>query len=77
METNGWILSLECAADAFHVQDSSGAKVVLPKRNLDEADLLNKGNRYPQPQRNTKKAKVDKGVLKGRPMLQDIVNDVS
>lgn len=76
METNGWILSLGHAANTCHVQDASGG-AIRSKRNVDETDLPNKENRHLSPQKKTKMAKVDRGILKGRPMLQDIVNDVS
>ena len=78
METKGWIHSLECAADAIHVQGPSGAETVRSKRQVDDGDDgALKENRNPAAQRKAKKAKVDKGVLKGRPMLQDVINDVS
>lgn len=42
---------------------------------------IGKENRYPgycDVQRHkSKKVKIDKGVLRGRPMLQDVMNDVS
>ena len=52
-----------------------------PKRRIadEEAGPAGKENRHRHVhvQRKTKKAKIDQGVLRGRPMLQDVVNDVS
>jgi DNA replication ATP-dependent helicase/nuclease Dna2 len=75
METKGWIISLGCQADSIHARDPGSVAVQPKRRVVDEAEPPGKENAHFI--RKTKKVKVDKGVLKGRPMLQDVVNDLS
>ncbi|KAF8581905.1 Dna2-domain-containing protein [Ramaria rubella] len=63
MDSKGWILSLGRGADSVHPN----------KRGIDD----DKENRISYTTRKSKKLKLDQGVLKSRPLLQDVVNDVS
>jgi len=72
MDTKGWILSLPPGAHALQSHECADVKTTLPKKRT--ARLENKENCSPG---KTKKVKVDHGVLRGRSLLQDLVNDVS
>ncbi|KAF8528420.1 Dna2-domain-containing protein [Hysterangium stoloniferum] len=82
VESRGWVLSLEPGCHTLHersVEPTPSAPMPVvppPKRpaNLDD----NKENLASNPlQRRAKKAKTEQGILKGRPMLRDIMNGLA
>lgn len=77
MEGRQWILQLSPKADKHH-GDIVNSDVSNKKRRLEDSAPSGKENVTPK--RPTKKAKVksfgvDKGILKGRPILRDLVHD--
>lgn len=77
MDTKGWILSLPPGANTLHSRESVDVKAMpSKKRTVDDIRLENKENGSSGVGK-VKKVKVNHGVLRGRSLLQDVVNDVS
>jgi len=76
MENKEWIISLSPGADGVHVPKPAPEVKAAKRRTADADDFEEKENCTPKVHRRTKKAKTEQGVLKGRPLLQDVVNDV-
>ncbi|KAJ7459871.1 AAA domain-containing protein [Mycena latifolia] len=80
VESRGWILRLPANADALHPSLSAGASNV-PKRGAEDMDqsLIAKENLpIERPLKKPKLKRVaEEGMLRGRPILRDLMNETS
>ncbi|KAJ8085344.1 DNA replication endonuclease-helicase Dna2 [Marasmius tenuissimus] len=77
MEGKGWILQLPAGADTAHSETFVPVVPASPrvKRHAGDHDAVTKENPTVEPpQKKQKKVEVE-GLLRGRPILQDLVND--
>lgn len=83
LERKSWIYSLTPGAHQFHEKITVTPKVleesIKPaKRRAPDIELnSNKENLRGGPIHKKAKTKLDQGILKGRPLIRDIVNDLS
>jgi len=73
MAEKGWIMRLPPGADKIHEQ-VPGAGISNKRRAMDENGGTPRGGRENVTPR--KKIKTEEGILKGRPILRDLVNDI-
>ncbi|GJJ13038.1 hypothetical protein Clacol_007287 [Clathrus columnatus] len=80
IESRGWIYSLTSGAHKLHenipAQTASSNASGSNKRRSPESEINNE-NTIPGSISKKIKTKVDQGILKGRPLLRDIMNDIS
>ncbi|KAJ7505308.1 DNA replication factor Dna2-domain-containing protein [Mycena galericulata] len=79
MEDKGWILPLPPNADTLHAVLSAGGSGAL-KRGAEDMDevVVAKENAVGRPQKKPKLKRVaEDGLLRGRPILRDLVNETS
>jgi hypothetical protein len=78
MESRSWILQLPAGADTIHgsIFPSPQAVQGVAKRPLDESGTLPRENGLERKSPRIKRATGVEGILKGRPILSDLVNDI-
>jgi DNA replication ATP-dependent helicase Dna2 len=83
MDGKGWIMSLPPNADKVHALPAhpidlksphGPGKRVAAKMEEDKGPAGKENERIPRPVKKMKKPRVDTGILRGRPILQDVVN---
>jgi DNA replication ATP-dependent helicase Dna2 len=74
MEGQGWILPLPPCADEMHVLPFAKVASAGPKRAARDMDAPGKENSTQQGYKRAKKPRAQEGLLRGRPLLQDVVN---
>lgn len=73
MNEKGWILALPPGAHELHQKTANAVKRVV-KRAAEEPSGT-KENTAVRPQKKVKKAMVEGGLLRSRPVLRDVLND--
>ncbi|KAJ6508771.1 DNA replication factor Dna2-domain-containing protein [Mycena sanguinolenta] len=77
VESRGWILELPPGADTLHpmLAPQASSRVGAPKRGADDMDLPLGGKENARPQKKPKLKRADEGMLRGRPILRDLMNE--
>ncbi|KAF7346336.1 DNA replication helicase [Mycena sanguinolenta] len=77
VESKGWIVELPPGADTLHPMLAPGAssRVGAPKRGAEEMEVPLGGKENARPQKKPKLKRADEGMLRGRPILRDLMNE--
>jgi len=77
MEEKGWILQLAAGADVAHSETFIPVVPTSPavKRHAEDCDGVMKESPTVEPPQKRQKTVEVEGLLRGRPVLQDLVND--
>jgi len=79
VEGRGWILRLPPRADTLHPALAVGASTSAPKRGAEDMDLTLSGKENApaagRPQKKPKLKGAEEGMLRGRPILRDLMNE--
>jgi DNA replication ATP-dependent helicase Dna2 len=81
VESRGWILQLPPGADTLHPALAAGVSTTAPKRAAADMELPLEGKENAlasgRPLKKPKLKRAEEGMLRGRPILRDLMNETS